>query len=544
MVSPAATSVERRLAPMVGLATTALLYVRVSTEDQAREGVSLDAQVAECRRYAARQGWVLGTEYQDILSGKRDNRPAYQRLLADVRQMRAEGRPAVVVVAALDRFGRRLLERVRCREELRALGVTTHSVREGGEVSDLTANVLAAVAQEEVRRLGERVRASNQHIRALGWHSVGWVLWGYQWRDATAEERREGAPMRVLEVDSDAAPYVREAFQRVAAGEGLKAISAWLTGLPSTARNGRAMGGTNIAKALRNPAYIARDHVGETDVLARPRMRWPALVDDATWYQAQERLDSHRRQPHQATGSYVLTGFLRCPECGERMCGRVYKSDRRYVCVGHTRGANASKPSCRASASGSRVEAAVLSEVAATLAALVDCDPALRAELRQEWERLRRPAAMGDVAHQTKRWEAEAERARTRLRRATDLFVDGQLSKADYDDKSAREQAALNAAVTELERLRGLTPKAAATLPPLQEVLAKARGWAEGLRAFDVPAQRAVLAEVVDHVIPVRAAFGVYSPAISWTALGLGLQALRSAGQPGDSPARMDMSST
>src|SRR5438045_4647935 len=152
---------------------TALIYTRVSTDEQAREGVSLDAQLSECRRYAARPGWVLGDEYQDILSGKLDDRPQYQALLAAVRRLRAEGRTVAVVVAALDRFGRKLLERVRCREELKVLGVATHSVREGGEVSDLVANILASVAQEESRRLGERVRASIRHISARGWHPAG-----------------------------------------------------------------------------------------------------------------------------------------------------------------------------------------------------------------------------------------------------------------------------------------------------------------------------------------------------------------------------------
>ena len=54
-----------------------------------------------------------------------------------------------VVVAALDRFGRHLLERVRCREELKSLGVETHSAREGGAVNDLTSNILASVARGE-----------------------------------------------------------------------------------------------------------------------------------------------------------------------------------------------------------------------------------------------------------------------------------------------------------------------------------------------------------------------------------------------------------
>src|SRR5215212_7055021 len=153
--------------------TTALVYTRVSSEEQAREGVSLDAQLTECRRYAAQHGWMLGQEFQDVLSGKRDDRPAYQALLADVRRLRAEGQSVVVVVFRLDRLGRRILERVRCREELKALGVPVHSVREGGEVSDLVANILASVAQEEVRLLGERIAAANQHLTANGWHHWG-----------------------------------------------------------------------------------------------------------------------------------------------------------------------------------------------------------------------------------------------------------------------------------------------------------------------------------------------------------------------------------
>src|SRR5439155_5309710 len=198
-------------APMNTGLVTALLYTRVSTDEQAREGLSLDAQLSDCRRYAAGLGWVLGSEHQDVLKGTRDDRPQYQALLAEVRRLRAAGRSVAVVVAALDRFGRAILERVRCREELKALGVATHSVREGGEVSDIVANVLAAVAQEEVRRLGERVRASNRHLSDGGWHHLGGAPWGYHWRPATDEERAAGSPRSVLEPDEIAAPYVQDA---------------------------------------------------------------------------------------------------------------------------------------------------------------------------------------------------------------------------------------------------------------------------------------------------------------------------------------------
>jgi site-specific DNA recombinase len=102
---------------------TAIVYTRVSKDDQARDGVSLDAQLAACRRYAAERHWCLGPEFQDVLSGRRDDRPAYQALLTEVRRMRSTGLPVIVVVMRLDRLGRRVLERSRCREELKELGV-------------------------------------------------------------------------------------------------------------------------------------------------------------------------------------------------------------------------------------------------------------------------------------------------------------------------------------------------------------------------------------------------------------------------------------
>jgi hypothetical protein len=88
-------------------------------DEQADTGTSLDAQTRECRWYVAERGWVLGGELSDVLTGRRTDRPDYQRLPQRVRDLRAERRAVVVVVAALDPFGRRVLERVRCREELK-----------------------------------------------------------------------------------------------------------------------------------------------------------------------------------------------------------------------------------------------------------------------------------------------------------------------------------------------------------------------------------------------------------------------------------------
>ncbi|RME41828.1 MAG: recombinase family protein, partial [Caldilineae bacterium] len=83
----------------------AIGYIRVSTEEQAGRGHSLDAQSTLIREFVAARGWQLLRIYADEgLSGSRDDRPALQQLLRDARHQAFE----VVIVHAIDRFYRSL----------------------------------------------------------------------------------------------------------------------------------------------------------------------------------------------------------------------------------------------------------------------------------------------------------------------------------------------------------------------------------------------------------------------------------------------------
>jgi hypothetical protein len=106
--------------------------LRVSTADQERTGVSLGVQRSSCRQYVSLLGLEVAGEYLDVMGGDRDERPQYQAMLADARRLYAGGEVAMLVVASLDRLGRHLLEAVRCRQEMKNLGVPLQSVREGG----------------------------------------------------------------------------------------------------------------------------------------------------------------------------------------------------------------------------------------------------------------------------------------------------------------------------------------------------------------------------------------------------------------------------
>jgi site-specific DNA recombinase len=501
--------------------TIALIYTRVSSDEQAREGVSLDTQLAECRRYAAERGWVLGKEYQDVLSGRRDDRREYQALLADVRRLRAQGRAVAVVVMRLDRLGRRLLERVRAREELKGLGVPTHSIREGGEVSDLIANILASVAEEEVRQLGERVAGSFGHIQGNGWKKPGRPPWGYRWRAATGEERARGAPRVVLEIDEEAAPFVRELFDRAARGETIRSLIKWVAGLPARARADRNLGYRSIRAVLARSTYVARTESDRRpDVLGRPPARWPAIVDDETFRRVRERIAAHTHMPRQASGSYLLTGLLRCPRCGARMAsGGPNRGMTRYTCRGETKGAAAPAIRCVYTVTMRTVDAAVRAEVIPLVAVVASNDPAVRAAIAREWAALQRPT--DEAARHGQRLQAlerDAARARDRIKRLALLFADGDIDRSGYDLGRAAAQGDLDAAAAEGARLRGVA--ASPVLPPLEEVLRAAGSWAAALEGSETRFRREVLGTLMRTIVPHREQRSVYRLEMEWTPTG------------------------
>src|SRR5262249_13178645 len=154
-----------------------------------------------------------------------------------------------------------------------------------------------SVAQEEIRRLGERVAAARSHIVRSGWAYPARTAFGYQLRDATPQERAQHAPLRVLEPDPLAVGTVQELFARAAAGESVRSVPGWMANLAQVARGRRSWCYASVRELLSSPTYVARPAEGVADVLARPRGQWPALVDDATWKAVQERIASHQVMP-------------------------------------------------------------------------------------------------------------------------------------------------------------------------------------------------------------------------------------------------------
>jgi len=143
-------------------------YIRVSTEDQAREGVSLAAQRAKIDAYALVKDWRVVEVIQDDLTAKHLRRRGVQRLLALV----ARRQVGAVIVYKLDRLTRSVKDLNSLVERFDKKGVALVSLQESLDATTasgrLMMNLLASVSQWEREVIGERTRDAMQHLKASG----------------------------------------------------------------------------------------------------------------------------------------------------------------------------------------------------------------------------------------------------------------------------------------------------------------------------------------------------------------------------------------
>jgi DNA invertase Pin-like site-specific DNA recombinase len=128
-------------------------------------------QLPDLERYVAARGWAITKHYTDTgISGSTERRPALDELVKDARRRRFD----VLVVWRLDRLGRNLRHLILLLDELHALGIAFVTLAEGIDATTpagrLQLHVLAAIAEFERARVGERVRAAHARARAAGRH--------------------------------------------------------------------------------------------------------------------------------------------------------------------------------------------------------------------------------------------------------------------------------------------------------------------------------------------------------------------------------------
>jgi len=153
-------------------------YIRVSTQRQGASGLGLDAQIAAVEAFARQNGHTIVATMREIESGKRSDRPELARALAMCKLM-----SATLVVAKLDRLARD----VAFLSSLMSNGTDFVCV-DNPVATRLTIHILAAVAEDEARRISERTKAALAQARGRGT-----VLGGSRNHRFSDLERRKGS---------------------------------------------------------------------------------------------------------------------------------------------------------------------------------------------------------------------------------------------------------------------------------------------------------------------------------------------------------------
>jgi DNA invertase Pin-like site-specific DNA recombinase len=221
--------------------TKAIGYVRVSTEEQAAEGYSLEAQRAKLAGYAVASDLELVAVLADEgISGKRtDNRPGLQDAL---RRLEA-GEAAALVVVKLDRLSRSTADVLALVERSGREGWGLHSLAErldtASAMGRFVVTIFAALAQAEREVIGERTKAAMSHMKASGLR-VGAVPFGF---DLAADGRTLAPNAAELAV-------VAEVRAAVEAGRKLSAVARDLNARGVLTKRGRKWTHTQVGNVL------------------------------------------------------------------------------------------------------------------------------------------------------------------------------------------------------------------------------------------------------------------------------------------------------
>lgn len=216
----------------------AIGYIRVSTQGQADDGVSLDAQRAKIATWADLNGYELGEVFADEgISGSKADRPG----LADA--LNAVGRGDALVVYSLSRLARSTRHTLEISERLDKIGADLVSLSERIDTTSaagrMVFRMLAVLAEFERDQTSERTAMALRHKRTQG-ERVGSVPYGF---DLDADG------VHLVENVSEQA-VIQQARELHQSGLSLRKIAAELNARGLVARNGRAFQATQILRMV------------------------------------------------------------------------------------------------------------------------------------------------------------------------------------------------------------------------------------------------------------------------------------------------------
>ena len=221
----------------------AALYTRVSTEEQATEGFSLDAQMRRLEMYCKMEGWTVAGKYREEgHSGRNTKRPEYQRMMSDKDQW------DVVLVLKMDRIHRNSMNFTEMMKDLGDCGKRFCSVQEQFDTDSATGrfvmDLMQRIAQLESEQIGERVKIGMERKAKFGKGLLGsGHPYGYEYSHGK------------LKVINDEMFTVRAIYNMYRKNYTMEFIADSLNDALIPAKKGGKWNKQSVCNILHNPLY-------------------------------------------------------------------------------------------------------------------------------------------------------------------------------------------------------------------------------------------------------------------------------------------------
>lgn len=298
------------------------LYIRVSTDRQAKEGDSLEAQESALLKYCEDKNYVIVDKYIDGgESGQKIKRTNLQRMLEDVKKDKID----LILMTKLDRWFRNIGDFYKVIEIIKAHNTNWKTIWEDYDTTTASGefwlNMSLSMGQLEAKRTSERIReVFNHKIREQKTVCSGKCPYGYK----ISNDKH-------LIVDEDQKQAIIDMFNHFDKYNCLAETTRWFS------ENYYPVSSFTMRRRLKNPAYIGKYKRYKSDEIIEDFV--PAIIDEKLFNRVQDKFKKNIKlyQPDPARKwhndkPYIFTGLLFCKECGGRLSGKNIRGTHYYIC--------------------------------------------------------------------------------------------------------------------------------------------------------------------------------------------------------------------
>ena len=326
MPARALTAVPNLKIPATARAAQVVLYARVSSKDQEKEGFSIPAQLRLLREYANSKGFAIAHEFTDVETAKESGRTNFGQMLGYLKKHGGVCR--TILVEKTDRLYRNIKDYATVDE----LGVEVHLVKENEIISrdsrsseQLVHGIKVLMARNFSLNLGEEtIKGMTEKARAGIYPSYAPV--GYRNVDGANGKR-------TITPDPDTAPVITDIFERFAAGAHSVRSLVKEMNSEGVQLRGRPLHSSIVHQILRKRLYSGDfDWDGTTYTGIHE-----ALVTPECWRRVQALLDARaENRTRKVKHDFAYTGLVHCGHCGCLLVGELKKGKYVYYhCTGN-----------------------------------------------------------------------------------------------------------------------------------------------------------------------------------------------------------------